>query len=178
MRPVAILAVTAAGLVAAGCATARTGSVDPAGIDVRKTMDESINPSALAIWEVGNGATDEEGAPDASKLDAAAIARRHEAAVSMSDTARRLAEASVIRASGPDLVGGVMPEGVASRAQIQAAIDANPEGFRAYARAMGGQADAIAAAADRKDAKALAELVTSFDGACQGCHEKYWYVSQ
>ncbi len=164
-------------LAVAACTT--TGAVPPpSGLDVRRTMVDSINPAALAIWDVGNNAVDEEGAPDPSQIDTAAIARLHESATSMSDTAKRLAEAPVLRASGPDLVGGKVPEGVASREQIQAAIDANPAGFRAYARVMQGQADAIVAAADAKDTATLAQLVTGFDGACQSCHEKYWYVSQ
>ena len=165
-------------IAAAACTTTPATSPSSDVVDVRQTMVDSINPSALAIWEIGNNATNADGAPDPAAIDAAAIARLHEAATSMSDTAKRLAEARYNRASGPDLVGGKVPEGVASREQIQAAIDANPDGFRAYSRVMQGQADAIVAAADAKDTATLAQLVTSFDGACQACHEKYWYVAQ
>ena len=84
----------------------------------------------------------------------------------------------MIRASGPDLLGGEVPEGVASREQIQAMIDANPEGFRGLAAEMGRQATAIATAAEARDLGAASELLLTFDGACETCHQAYWYPRQ
>jgi cytochrome c556 len=55
-------------------------------------------------------------------------------------------------------------------------IDAQPAGFRASAVAMEEQAKALAAAAGKRDLKATGELIGSFDQACQGCHENYWYT--
>jgi cytochrome c556 len=147
-------------------------------IDIRQAMIEGVNPAALAIWDVGNNATDDEGNPDPSKLDPAALARLREGAQMLETDSKFLAVAEHLRASGPDLVGGRVPEGVASREQIQAAIDADPAGFRAYSRAMGGQAEMIRAAIEGGDRNAVADRVRSFDGACQACHENYWYVTQ
>jgi hypothetical protein len=147
-------------------------------VDVRQAMVDGVNPAALAIWDVGNNAVDDAGQPDASRLDPQALARLREAAQMLDTYAELLAEAPVIKASGPDLVGGRLPEGVASREQIQAAIDANPAGFRAYSRAMGAEAEAILAAIQSGNRETVASRLASFDGACQSCHERYWYVNQ
>lgn len=147
-------------------------------VDVRQAMIDGVNPAALAIWDVGNNAVDDQGMPDASKLNAATLAPLREAAQMLDTYAGLMAEAPVLQASGPDLVGGRLPEGVASREQIQAAIDANPAGFRAYSRAMGAEAQGILAAIEAGDRAAVASRLVSFDGACQSCHERYWYVSR
>ena len=84
----------------------------------------------------------------------------------------------MIRASGPDLIDGKVPEGVSSKEQIQAMIDANPAGFRASAAAMEEQAGALDAAAGKRDLKAAGDLISSFDQTCQACHQNYWYLKQ
>lgn len=168
-----LLVVSACETVPPAANAAGTGTVD-----VRQAMVDGVNPAALAVWDVGNNAVDDAGEPDASKLDPQALARLREAAQMLDTYAEVLAEAPVIKASGPDLVGGRLPEGVASREQIQAAIDANPAGFRAYSRAMGAEAEAILAAIQSGNRETVASRLASFDGACQACHERYWYVNQ
>ena len=167
-------------IMIAGCETtppAAQATADGA-VDVRQAMIDGVNPAALAIWDVGNNAIDEQGQPDVSKLDVPALARLREAAQTLGTYAELMGEARVLKASGPDLVGGRLPEGIASREQIQAAIDADPAGFRAYSKAMGAEADGILAAIQAGDRASVASRVASFDGACQSCHERYWYVSQ
>ena len=170
----------AAVIMIAGCETtppAAQATTDGA-VDVRQAMIDGVNPAALAIWDVGNNAIDEQGQPDVSKLDVPALARLREAAQTLGTYAELMGEARVLKASGPDLVGGRLPEGIASREQIQAAIDADPAGFRAYSKAMGAEADGILAAIQAGDRASVASRVASFDGACQSCHERYWYVNQ
>lgn len=170
----------AALLMISACETVPPSLQAAAGgtVDVRQAMVDGVNPAALAIWDVGNSAVNDAGEPDASKLDPQALARLREAAQMLDTYAEVLAEAPVIKASGPDLVGGRLPEGVASRELIQAAIDANPAGFRAYSRAMGAEAEAILAAIESGNRETVASRLASFDGACQACHERYWYVNQ
>jgi cytochrome c556 len=156
----------------AAFAAAPTGEA----VDVRSNMVEGVNPAALAVWDVGNAAIDDSGGLDPAQMDAVAWAKVREAAQSLGTYAHRLASAKTIRASGPDLVGGKVPEGVASRAQIQAMIDANPAGFRAWAAALEQQAKGLAAAAGKHDLKTAAGLIASFDQPCQACHENYWYL--
>ena len=170
----------AAVIMIAGCETtppAAQATADGA-VDVRQAMIDGVNPAALAIWDVGNNDIGEQGQPDVSKLDVPALARLREAAQTLGTYAELMGEARVLKASGPDLVGGRLPEGIASREQIQAAIDADPAGFRAYSKAMGAEADGILAAIQAGDRASVASRVASFDGACQSCHERYWYVNQ
>ena len=182
MRIATIALAGAALTVLAACQTTSASPVQ-AGIssdeiDIRQAMVEGVNPAALGIWDVGNNAIDDDGMPDASRLDPVTLARLREAAQLLATYAALMAETPHLKAAGPDLVGGRVPEGVASREQIQAAIDANPAGFRAYSRVMGQEAQAIIAAIESGDREAVANRVTSFDGACQSCHERYWYVNQ
>lgn len=169
-----LVALAASALLAAATAAAN-GNLT---VNVRTAMVDGVNPAALAIWDVGNNAINEDGEPDGSGIDADALARLKEAAQLLAHYSQELAQAGTIQASGPDLVGGKVPEGVASREQIQAAIDANPDGFRALAAVMGEQADGIAAAVASGDRQAVAGQLVGFDGACQSCHERYWYVQQ
>ena len=147
-------------------------------IDVRQAMIDGVNPAALAIWEVGNAVVDDEGMAEPSKLDAAKLTRLREAAQMLQTYAELMAEAPIIQASGPDLIEDKAPEGVATREQIQTAIDMNPEGFRVYSRTMRAEAVGILAAIVADDREDLANRIVTFDGACQACHERYWYVNQ
>jgi cytochrome c556 len=149
----------------------------PSAVDVRMNMVEGVNPAALAIWDVGNAAINDSGGLDPAQMDAAAWAKVREAAQSLGTYAHRLASAKTIRASGPDMVDGKIPEGVASREQIQAMIDANPGGFRTSAAALERQAKALSAAAAKHDSKTAAGLIASFDQSCQACHQNYWYLT-
>lgn len=161
-----------------GACVAAVASPQDEALDVRRAMVEGVNPAAIAIWDVGNTATDADGGLDPALMDDATWAKLHEAAQSLAIYAHRMAEAQVIRASGPDLVEGNPPEGVSSREQIQAMIDADPQGFRAHSAEMERQARAIADAAAARDLKVAGELVSTFDGNCQGCHEGYWYLPE
>ena len=171
----AIAAISAAAAVAA-CQTVPTASTDETVL-VRANMIEGVNPAALAIWDVGNAAINDENGLDPAQMNDAAWAKLQDNAEALKTYAHRLATAGVLRASGPDLVGGKLPEGVASKEQIQAMIDANPAGFRASAADLERYADGIAKAAKTRDIKTAGELVFSFDETCQSCHERYWYMN-
>jgi hypothetical protein len=148
----------------------------PGTVEVRSNMVEGVNPAALAIRDVASDARAEDGGLDPARMDSAAWSKLADAAESLGTYAHRLAAAKVIRVEGLDLVGGKVPEGVSTRAQIQAMIDANPAGFRASAAVLEQQANVLAAAASGHDVKASAELMASFDQACQACHQNYWYL--
>lgn len=157
---------------------ATSAKVTSAAVDVRANMVEGVNPAALAIWDVGNAALNDDNGLDPAQMNDAAWAKLHENAVTLGTYAHRLASAKVLRATGPDLIGGKVPEGVASREQIQAMIDANPAGFRASAAELERYANGIAKAAKARDIKTAGELVFTFDSNCQSCHERYWYLKE
>ena len=172
----ALTAFAAATIMAGGATLA--AKKEPEAIAVRANMVEGVNPAALAIWDVSNAALNDDNGLDPAQMNDAAWQKVEEAAESLRTYAHRLATAKVLRASGSDLVGGKVPEGVSSREQIQAMIDANPDGFRASAAKLEQDADALANAARARDIKAAGELVFTFDKSCQSCHENYWYQKQ
>jgi len=172
------LAIFAASAVVMACQALAAPPKAPTTVDVRANMVEGVNPAALAIWDVGNAAMDDSGGLDPAQMNDAAWSKVRESAETLATYAHRLGAAKTIRATGPDLVGGKIPEGVASRAEIQAMIDANPAEFRASAVNLEAQAKALAAAAGKRDLKTTGGLISSFDQTCQGCHQNYWYLRQ
>lgn len=173
-----IAAIVATGAVTA-CQTVPAGNPPQAAgesVNVRANMVEGVNPAALAIWDVGNAAINDDNGLDPAQMNDAAWTKMRDGAESLRTYAHRLATAKVLQASGPDLVGGKVPEGVASREQIQAMIDANPAGFRASAAELERYADGIEKAARAHNIKTAGELVFAFDSNCQSCHERYWYL--
>jgi cytochrome c556 len=147
-------------------------------LHTRQAMVDGVNPAALAIWDVTNAAMDDEGGLDPALIDAEAWGRIEDAARMLETYGKRMAEAKVIVAGGPDLVSGEVPAGVASKEQIQAMIDADPAGFRAVSADMAEQAAALAAAARAREPAATGDLAFGIDGACQSCHTRYWFLQE
>ena len=145
-------------------------------VHTRQAMVDGVNPAAVAIWDVTNAAMDDEGGYDAALIDADGWSKLAEAAQLLEIYGKRMAEAQTIVAGGPDLVSGELPPGVASQAEIQAMIDANPDGFRAVSADMAQQAGALRAAAKARDAAAAGDIAAGIDGACQACHTRYWFL--
>jgi hypothetical protein len=171
-RPTALLA-AALGLFAAAALANGDGT-----LHTREAMVDGVNPAALAIWEVTNAAMDDEGGLDPALIDAKAWGQIEDAARMLETYGRRMAEAQTIVAGGPDLVSGEVPPGVASKAQIQAMIDADPDGFRAVSADMAAQAASLVAAARARDAVVTSDLASGIDGACQACHTRYWFLQE
>ena len=167
----AFIAAGAFGLFAAA-ALAQAGET----VQTRQAMVDGVNPAALAIWEITNGAMNDEGAFDPALIDADGWGKLAEAAQTLEVYGKRMAEADTIVAGGPDPVGGELPHGVASREQIQAMIDADPAGFRAVSAEMAQQAAALEAAAKSRDAVAASDIASGIDGTCTACHTRYWYL--
>lgn len=144
----------------------------------RESMVAEINPAAVEIWDVSNNALSDSGALDPALMNDAAWARLEEAARMLEFQSRRLEQAPRISAGGPDLVTGEVPPGVSTKAEIQAKIDADPEGFRALARLMADRARTLADAAKARDAAAAGDLSLRLDEPCQSCHQRYWYEAE
>lgn len=173
VRPSLFVAAAALGLFAA-TAFAQQGET----VQTRQAMVDGVNPAALAIWDVTNAAMNDEGGLDPALIDAEAWGRIAEAAQMLETYGKRMAAAQAIVAGGPDLVSGELPPGVASREQIQAMIDVDPDGFRAVSSDMAEQAAALIVAARARDAAAAGDLASGIDGACQSCHTRYWYLQE
>jgi len=172
VRP--FLALLSAGAALASCQTAEVP--EQAGVVfTRESMVAEINPAALEIWEVSNNALADTGGLDPALMDEAAWAKLQEAAQMLEFHSRRLEQARTLSAGGPDVVTGEVPPGVSTRAEIQAKIDADPEGFRELSQLMAERARALADAAKARDAARAGDLALALDEPCQSCHQRYWY---
>jgi hypothetical protein len=144
-------------------------------IDTREAMVAGINSAAVAIWDISSEARGEEGELDPTRMTDDSWSQLRDEAQSLESWARMMAEADTIHAAGPDLASCEVSEGVASRAEIQAMIDARPEMFRASARDLAERAGLLVAAARARDAAAAGHRAAEIDVPCQGCHTRYWY---
>lgn len=173
-------AVILAGAALASCRTAPPEALGPdtrvRAVGTREAMIDGINPAALAIWHIRSNAAAAGGpALDPALMDPVAWSRLEDAARMLAFYSRRMAEADLFRAGGPDIGSGPVPAGIASREEVQAMIDADPQGFRAISRQMAEQADGLAQAAAARDPVRAGALATAIDEPCQSCHLRYWY---
>jgi cytochrome c556 len=168
----ALVAIGALALFAAGA----LAQSSPA-LHTRQAMIEGVNPAAVAIWDVTNSAIDEEGALDPALMTAQNWGRIEDGATRLEAAALHMAIAQTLVADGPaNLRSEDLPPGTASREEIQAMIDADPEGFRAVARAMAERAAALVAAARLRNVVAVGDLAAGLDQDCTSCHTRYWYL--
>jgi hypothetical protein len=139
-------------------------------VDTHEAMVGGINPAALAIWDVGNKATSDTGAWDPALMDQAAWARLQGAARLLEHHSRRMAEADIL------YVGDHNDEleGFASRAEIQAMIDADPDGFRELSLKMADDARELLDAARARNLRRSADMVDAMSESCGTCHSRYW----
>lgn len=148
--------------------------------DVRQSMIDGVNPPTLALWDVGNNAMSEDGtlALDPALMTDEDWTKIEEAAYQLGEESHRMATAKRFAASGPNLVDGEVPEGVSTREEIQAAIDADPDDFRALSKSMADMSAQIYDAAQNRDAAVAGEVIFTLDTVCQSCHVKYWYPQE
>ena len=139
-------------------------------------MKDVVAPQAQALWDAGNKGTDDEGNPDASKLDdmdwqsvLAAARTMKAAATSLAGPARVIVAPPGMKLQDQDAPGA------ASAVIVQQYIDKNPAAFAENARALASVADMFARAAETRDAALLADASGKMDGVCESCHSRFWY---
>jgi cytochrome c556 len=147
--------------------------------DVHDLMKNVVAPQTQVIWDVSNGAQDDQGNPDASKMTAADWTKIIDAAGKVQQASQTLAKADHAIAAAPGVkIEGEGNEGVAGAKQVQAAIDKNPAEFRTRAQALATSMDQIVAAAKAKNAAKVFEVSGILDQVCEDCHQKFWYPGQ
>jgi hypothetical protein len=112
----------------------------------------------------------ETGALDPALVDDEAWSRLQSAAQLLERHSRAMAEARALRVGAHNDA----LEGFATRAEIQAMIDADPDGFRKMSRDMAEHAEDLAAAALARNVRESGGLVGSLNDRCQACHSRYW----
>jgi cytochrome c556 len=147
--------------------------------DVHDLMKNVVAVQTQVIWDVSNGAQDEQGNPDASKMTAADWNKIIDAAGKVEQASQTLAKAEHVIAAAPGVkIQGEGNEGVAGAKQVQAAIDKDPAEFRTRSQALATSMDQIIAAAKAKNAAKVFEVSGILDQVCEDCHQKFWYPGQ
>ena len=139
-------------------------------------MKDVVAVQAQALWDVGNNAVDDNGAPDPKKVSAANWAKLDVAAEAMKAAAMRMASAGTIQVApaGLKLQDDGAP-GALTGAQVQALIDGDRKGFADHALELAAISDSLIAAAASKDAAKLVDAAGTLDQVCEACHMKFWY---
>lgn len=166
---------------AVGCLGALAAfSAAPAAPNVHELMKNVIAVQTQVIWDVGNQAQDDKGDPDPTKLKPADWTKAAAAAAKARQAAETLANAPAVMAAAPgqkiDGEGG--SSGGFGARQVQAAIDANPKAFQAFAKALAVSMGEVESAAKAKNARKLFDSSGQLDGICEDCHMKFWYPDQ
>lgn len=147
--------------------------------DLHALMKDVVAVQTQVIWDVSNGAQDDQGNPDASKMSAGDWTKIIEAAGKVRQASQTLAKADHVIAAAPGVkIEGEGNEGVAGAKQVQAAIDKNPAEFRTRSQALATSMDQIVTAAKAKDAAKVFEVSGVLDQVCEDCHQKFWYPGQ
>jgi cytochrome c556 len=147
--------------------------------DLHDLMKNVVAVQTQIVWDVGNEAQDDQGNPDGSKLTAADWTKIVDAATKVRQASQTLARADHVVVAAPGVkIEGEGNAGVAGAKQVQAAIDANPAGFRTQSQALATTMDQIVTAAKAKNAAKVFEVSGALDQVCEDCHMKFWYPGQ
>jgi hypothetical protein len=142
-------------------------------LDVRREMQQHVNPAMLSIWDVTNNAVSDDGGIDPAQMDDDKWAQVAVGADRLSIAGQDMAQASAYLAAAPgnsDVADGETPMD-----KIQDYLDADPRGFAEAARVLADHAEQLASAARAKDPVTAGALVADMDAVCESCHAKYWY---
>ncbi|MCB2066516.1 MAG: cytochrome c [Erythrobacter sp.] len=172
----AIVAATAVFLLA-GC----QGEAAPEAESqtLHDVMLSEIDAPADALWDVSNAAIGDEGGLDPALMDDAKWDRIAELAEQVAAGAHTISTLDPITVAAPGVaIGDADVPGGHTAAQVQAAIDANPELFREMAQTLGMHVADLAAAARARDAASAGPLIDQLDGVCESCHLNFWYPEQ
>lgn len=143
-------------------------------VDVRHEMQAEVNPAIVAIWEVGNEASDENGGLDGARMTPATWDQLALAAARLAESSERMAAATEIRAAS---AGNMATEDYeVSMTTVQTYLDADPDGFRALSREFAQLSRTLETAARARDAATAGDLVARMDVECSVCHARFWYA--
>ncbi len=164
-------ALAALAVLLAACATAQGGS---APLHVREVMQQQVNPAITEIWDVGNNAMDDAGGLDPALMDDAKWSALAGAAGRLEEAGHAMAGAQQLRAAEQD--NWATEDFEVTMDQVQAALDADPEGFRRFAADFAEHVAELKVAAEAKDVAKAGDLVAQMDAECAACHAQYWYA--
>ena len=138
-------------------------------------MTDMYQPEFQGVADTAFWAYDDDGNLDSSLLTDEQWATMKASAEVLRDTSRAFAAAETIRVAedGEELFNE--GQGFIASEDVQAIIDAEPEGFRAMMTYLADEAERTLEAIDARDAEALSLSSDNLYAACKTCHTVYWY---
>lgn len=178
----ATLVATGSLLVACNSKQAPPATATPpaaATFTVYESMIGTLIPRSNLIWELSGNLYNDAGNIDAKQLTDAQWTDLKDAAIAMGAAAKSLSELQTIEAApaGAKLLNEGTP-GAPGAAEVQAAIDADPAGFREHAVKLQVISDELIAAAGAHDGVKTDDISSRLTDVCGACHQKYWYPNQ
>lgn len=164
-------------VVAAGLLGVGASADDSTPVNVHEVMKGSIVPQTQTVWDISNKVLADDGS--AVQLKPAEWQEIAKAASAARAASVKLAEASRLLAAAPNQkIQEEGTPGAFGAKQVQAAIDANPAAFRAFARQLAGAMDEVLGSTKSKDVAKLTEAAGQLDQVCEACHLQFWYPNQ
>ncbi len=150
-----------------------------ASFTVYESMVGTLIPRSNLIWELAGNLYNDAGNIDPKQLTDAQWTDLKDAAIAMGAAAKSLAEMTQIKAApeGVKLLNEGTP-GAFGPAQVQAAIDADPAGFKEHSLQLLAISEELTAAAGAHDGEKTDEISARLTDVCGACHQKYWYPNQ
>jgi cytochrome c556 len=175
-------AIVVAGLLLVACSRPdpeQATAPAPAASTVIQIMNASIIPQSTVIWELSGNLYDDDGNIDAARLTGEQWKQVEEAATAMGAGAKLLAETSGLKVAPEGAkIQSEGEEGAAGAAEVQAVIDADPQGFSEHGMQLVAIAGEIAAAAKARDGTVTDDASGRLTDVCGACHAQYWYPKQ
>ena len=149
------------------------------GLTIQQIMRDEVDPNAHGVWELTNPAIDDRAGLDPAKMTETDWTELESRAAVMKQGALAIArmEPLVVARPGEEIADANVESGY-SAAQVQAAIDKDPQTLREMATSFGIYAALLSAAAFARDAPAAGPLVDQLNSQCESCHLEFWYPSQ
>lgn len=144
-----------------------------------EVMNGQFAPQSDKLWELAGNLYNDKGDLDAKQLTDAQWQELNDNATKMRDVATQLADAAsfMVAPAGVKLLNEGTGDAF-NAAQVQAAIDANPQGFKDQARALSAVAADFLSAAVAHDATKADAASNRLNEVCTACHTAYWYPNQ
>ena len=163
-------------LALAGCSGGNKAAEQPT---LHEVMKEQIDANADKLWDATNDALGENAEIVPDKMDDAKWAEVADLATKVQAGANAIAAMNkvVVVKPGVKIADEDVPYGD-SAADVQAAVDKDPELLKEFAQTLAAHMGEIAEAAKNHDAAKAGPLVDQLDGVCEDCHLQFWYPSQ
>lgn len=138
-------------------------------------MTDIYQPEFQGVADTAFWAYDDDGNLDSSLLTDEQWATMKASAEVLRDTSRAFAVAETIRVAedGEELFNE--GQGFIASEDVQAIIDAEPDGFKAMMTYLADEAERTLDAIEARDAEALSLSSDNLYAACKTCHTVYWY---